>query len=105
MNETQRVKAKFRSSSIWKKWRKFIYHKDKGIDYITGKKLYSGYNCHHLDLNEAHYKDLTDPSHFISLNKQTHQFIHWAYLYYRQDKAFVDRFKEILDRMVEINDR
>lgn len=95
----QTLKSKFRASSIWKKWRKRIYDKDHGKDYITGKKLYAGYNCHHIDLRAEHYKDLRDENRFISLNKNTHQFIHWIYDYWNKDPLIIDRIIDILNQM------
>lgn len=100
----QNLKSKFRQSKAWKDWRKKIYHKDKGFDYITGKKLWAGYNCHHLNLDENQYKDLSDENMFLSLNKNTHQFLHWIYVYYRTDPLIIKRLLEILNKMKEIND-
>lgn len=99
MSKNQNLKSKFRSSKAWKVWRKVIYHKDGGKDYITGKKLYTGYNCHHLDLREEHYKDLEDENRFLSLNKQTHDTVHWLYQYWIKDPLILDRIEDVLERM------
>lgn len=99
LSKEQNLKSKFRSSSAWKKWRKVIYDKDEGKDFITRKKLYKGYNCHHLDLREKNYRNITDPERFISLNKMTHDMIHWAYMYWVKDKSFLDRLRTILEKM------
>lgn len=97
MSNTQNMKSKFRASSIWKKFRKAMMIRDK-IDYITGKKLYTGFNVHHLDLRAENYKDLK-PEKFICLNKQTHDCIHFLYTYWKKDKDILKRVEEILEEM------
>lgn len=101
MSKEQNLKSKFRSSKVWKEHRKKVYHKDGGKDYITGHKLLKGYNCHHLDLRSVNYKKLEDINHFISLNKQTHETVHFLYRYYEKDPTVLDRLKEVLDKMKE----
>lgn len=99
MSKEQNKKSKFRQSKKWRDWRKTIYHKDGGKDYITQKKLYSGYNTHHLDLRESHYQDLSDQNRFLSLNKKTHDFIHWLYIYWTKDPKILDRIETVLKTM------
>lgn len=96
---SQSWKTKFRASSIWKKWRHRIFVKDKGIDYITGKKLYAGCNCHHMDLREENYKNLEDENRFIMLNKKSHEFIHWLFTYWTKDKDIINRITNLLQEM------
>lgn len=98
----QKDKAKFRSTAKWKKFRKSLKDSRKR-DEVTLKPLYKGFSVHHLDLDEGHYTDLTDPSHFACLNKKTHDFIHWAYQHYTKDPSFLERVEVMLDRMAEIN--
>lgn len=100
---TQNWKSKFRNSTAWKKFRKEVYHYYKGIDPITRKKLYAGYNTHHMDLNPDHYKDLSNMEHFVPLNKKTHDFIHWLYDYWIKDPEILDRIVQLLTDMREIN--
>lgn len=57
-----------------------------------------------MDLEAAHYTDITKEDHFIMLNKTSHDTIHWLYRYYVKDPEVLDRLKDILDRMKEIND-
>ena len=96
------VKAKFRKSKEWKEFRKRIFDKQDGKDTITGKKLYKGYNVHHLDMSEANYDKLTEEN-FVALNKQTHEALHFLFRYYQKDPAILDRLKTVLDRMNELN--
>lgn len=96
---SQSWKTKFRASSEWKKWRHQVFVKDNGIDYITGKKLISGCNCHHEDLREEHYKDLRDINRFRMLNKLTHKMLHWLYTYWIKDKDIVKRIVDVLEEM------
>ena len=96
------VKAKFRQTKAWKEFRKRMFEKQGGKDTITGKKLCRGFNCHHLDMSAENYDQLTEEN-FIALNKQTHEALHFLFRYYQKDKTILDRFKEVLDKMNELN--
>ena len=96
------AKAKFRQSKEWKEFRKRIFDKQDGKDVITGKKLYKGYNVHHLDMSAENYDQLIEEN-FIAINKQTHETIHTLFRYYRDDKDILNRIKQTLDKMVELN--
>lgn len=96
---SQSWKTKFRSSNEWKKWRHQVYVKDGGIDFITGKKLISGCNCHHEDLREENYKKLEDTNRFRMLNKLTHKMIHWLFPYWLKDKEIISRITKVLEEM------
>jgi hypothetical protein len=100
---TQAEKKSFRGSGIWQKWRNHMKAYANYKDYITGKPLRSGWNCHHMDLDEEHYQDLSDETHFMALSKKTHDLLHFCYTYYSKDENFIWRLKDALDRMVEIN--
>lgn len=104
MNIQQKMKTKFRTSSKWKAFRKQIASKQNNLDVITQKPLRKGFNCHHKDLDEAHYQLLIE-SNFVCLNKQTHEFIHWLFNYYNKDETILYRIKIILDEMKEVNRR
>ena len=97
---TQKDKTKFRATRRWQNFRSAMYSKANGKDEITGKPLRKGHwNLHHLDLDSANYEVL-DEDRFLCLNNQTHDFLHWAYRYYRNDgKAFIDSFEKALERM------
>ena len=96
------VKAKFRQSKEWKEFRKRIFNKQDGKDIITGKKLYKGYNVHHLDMSAENYDQLIEEN-FIAVNKQTHEALHFLFRYYQKDHTILDRLKTVLDIMKELN--
>lgn len=103
MTDAQKKKTKFRQSAKWKKFRHFINVKQKGLDFITHKKLLKGANLHHMDLRAENYEDLSNPDNFIFLNKQMHSVVHDLYRYYEKDEGVLDRLKIVLDKMKEIN--
>ena len=103
MNNTQKMKTKFRSSKKWKDLRHRMNVKQKGLDPITLHKLRKGANLHHLDLDERHYQDIENEDKFIFVNKNTHSWIHEIYTYYRKDEGILVRLKQVLDNMKEIN--
>ena len=96
------VKAKFRQSKEWKEFRKIIFDKQDGKDIITGKKLYRGYNVHHLDMSAENYDKLIEEN-FIAVNKQTHEALHFLFRYYQKDTTVLDRLKTVLEKMNEVN--
>ena len=95
-------KSKFRQSKEWKEFRKRIFDKQDGKDIITGKKLYKGYNVHHCDMSAENYGKLIEEN-FIAVNKNTHETLHFLFRYYKNDKDVLDRIKQVLDKMVELN--
>lgn len=103
MNESQKKKRAFRNSAKWKKFKHFKNVEQKGLCYITQKKLLKGATLHHLDLDESHYSDISKPENFVYLNKSIHEVIHVIWRYYKNDPAVLDRIKEVLDSMVELN--
>ena len=96
------AKAKFRQSKEWKEFRKRIFDKQDGKDVITGKKLYKGYNVHHLDMSAENYDQLIEEN-FIAVNKQTHDALHFLFRYYQKDPTVLDRLKTFLEKMNELN--
>lgn len=103
MTEGQKKKTKFRASAKWKKFRHFKNVEQKGLCYVTHKKLLKFANLHHLDLDENHYEDISNPENFVYVNKSIHEVIHTLWRYYKTDPEVLDRLKEVLDRMMEIN--
>ena len=95
-------KAKLRATKEWKAFRLKIAEKQDKKDFITGKPLRKGYNVHHLDMSAENYDKLIDEN-FIALNKQTHDALHFLFRYYQNDKDILEKFKEVLDKMVELN--
>ena len=98
----QTKKARFRQSKKWKDFRHEMNVLQNGKDPITNKKLYKMANVHHMDLNPDNYENL-EQDHFVMVNSQTHDALHWAYKYYKDDPDFLERFKFYLDKMVELN--
>ena len=101
MNETQKMKRSFRDTSEWKAFRKKKRAESGSLDEITLKNLRKGWELHHEDLDESHYKILND--NFVCLNKLTHKFIHWLYMYYQNDEEILNRIRIVMERMKEIN--
>lgn len=95
-------KVKLRATKEWKTFRIKIAEKQDKKDFITGKPLRKGYNCHHLDMSAENYDKLMEEN-FIALNKQTHDALHFLFRYYQTDRHILDSFKEVLDKMVELN--
>ena len=104
LNASQKKKRDFRASKIWKLFRHQKNVEQDGLCYITHKKLLKGANLHHLDLDEKNYTDISDPSHFVFVNKSIHEVIHTLWRYYQKDPEVLVRLKDVLDRMVEINE-
>lgn len=97
-------KKKFRYSKEWKEFRQKLIKKQK-IDPITGAKLGKLANCHHCDLDEEHYKDISNPDNFVMLNKLSHDCVHFLFLK-SKPKAWRERIKgliKILEKMEELN--
>lgn len=103
MTEAQKRKTKFRQSAKWKKFRHFMNVKQKGLCFITHKKLLKCANLHHMDLNADNYEDLSNPDNFVFLNKSMHDTVHTLWRYYEKDETVLDRLKIVLDRMKELN--
>lgn len=96
------AKAKFRQTKEWKTFRIKIAEKQDKKDIITGKPLRKGYNCHHLSMDAETYDKLIEEN-FIAVNKTTHETIHAIFRYYKNDKDILNRIKQVLDKMVELN--
>ena len=79
ITKASKEKAKFRATSVWKKFRELL-KKERKVDFITKKPLRKVFQVHHCDLNENHYKDL-NPLNFITVNKNSHKIIHEIYRY------------------------
>ena len=103
MNEKQKKKRNFRASKKWKDFRHKINVKQNGLCYITHKKLYKSANLHHIDLNEAHYEDISNENNFVFLNKSMHDVVHAIWRYYKTDKLVLKRLEEVLQMMLLTN--
>lgn len=96
-------KAAFRRTREWREWRIKIAELQNGKDAITGKKLSKRYHCHHLDMSADNYDQLIEEN-FICLNKQMHDTIHILFRYYAKDPSILEKLKNILDIMKELNE-
>lgn len=101
-SKAQAAKTKFRSSSKWIKFRKHMKGEQK-TDPITGSRLTPTYSVHHKDLNEEHYQDISDPTHFVCLNKTSHDVIHFLWNSHNGWRNALDGIREILEDMERLN--
>lgn len=104
MTELEKLKRNFRNSKVWKLFRHQKNVEQNGLCFITLKKLNKRSNLHHLDLNPAHYADLSNPDNFVFLNKSMHDVVHALYRYYAKDPKIIDRLIFVLNKMKEINE-
>ena len=94
---SQKEKTKFRESSAWRKFKAYLKKRSKGNDEITEQPLHKGCN--------VNYRDLTNENHFIILNKNTHNFLHWLYPIYKKNPNVLDNLKFILLEMKSLEDK
>lgn len=104
MTSAAKNKAKFRRSAKWLSFRRKLKYKRK-YDELTQKPLLPGWNLHHKKLDESSYEDISDEQHFSCLNKMSHKMLHWFYNYWIKDPLIIDRLKELLESMKEINEK
>ena len=97
---TSTEKNNFRERKAWKDFRETFKSEH---DALTDKKLSKKFNLHHCSLDPTKYDDLSNRDNFLPLNSQSHDCIHFLFRYYQKDPAILDRLKEILDKMVELN--
>ena len=100
----QKRKTKFRASKEWKDFRHKIREKQQ-VDPVTGARLTRQANLHHLDLDEDHYEDLSDESHFVFLNHATHKVIHYFFLKSKPKewRKRIERLVPYLEQMERLN--
>lgn len=98
-------KDKFRKTKEWKSFRTEMKEQSNNKDALTNKPLRAGWNLHHLDLRPEHYSDISDAYHFICLNRQSHEFVHWLYRYYAKDPDIIDRIIDAMNRMKSLNEQ
>ena len=103
MSKTQNKKSKFRSTSIWKSFRKSMKDKRKN-DAVTGRPLLKGWNLHHCDLNETHYEDISNEDNFECLNKTSHEVVHWLFRY-KNWREILKNIETLLEKMEKLNRR
>ena len=101
MTNASKEKAKFRNTSRWKKFRKEMYKKADGKDFLTGKPLRKGWQLHHLDMSLDNYKVLS-PERFVCLNRTTHEMVHFLFRY-KNYKDILRQANSVLDEMTFYN--
>lgn len=102
LSKDQQIKKKVRDTPEWKQLRIDIQEEYDNKDPITNKKLIKGFNVHHCCMKTEEYDNL-DIERFRPHNKKTHDFIHWLFRYYVKDHDILDRIKEELDLMEQLN--
>ena len=95
------MKKEFRKSKEWREFSKTLKAERK-VDALTLAKLRKGSLSHHMDLNPDNYEKL-DPDKFEALNMKSHDVVHFMYNYYKKDRSVLERLKNILDEIVELN--
>lgn len=103
MNKAQQSKRNFRNSKIWKLFRKKKMNDQKGLCFLSGRKLTGRWNLHHrlhsTKYAEEQYTDITNEENFICLNKTQHDLIHelvYGYTKYGRDEYLKKVFDEVL---------
>lgn len=104
LSKNQKMKRDFRASKPWKEFRKDLKEKQK-IDPLSKRKLTKMTNCHHRDLDENNYTDLSNEEHFVMLNNYSHKTIHYLYniAKVRGLKSLMANLEEELASMLKIN--
>lgn len=101
MNDKQKSKRNFRARKEWKEFKARKKKECGGLDLITLHKLGKRWELHHEDLRDENYENLND--NFLPCNNMTHEFLHWLFRYYLKDPAIIDRIKNEMIKMKEIN--
>lgn len=109
MNKTQKDKRNFRNSKVWKAFRKQKMNEQKGLCFLSHKKLTGRWNLHHrlhsTKYAEEHYTDLSNPENFIALNQKQHDLIHdlvYGFIHYGGEEYLKRVFEEVILE-VELN--
>lgn len=112
----EKEKTKFRQKKCWKEFRKKMAFFDKPLkngktqkvracDDLTGAKLTTLYNLHHMRVCRTmeEYGDL-NPAYFLRLNNKSHDFLHWAYSQFLKDPEFLKRLTHYINLMATLNE-
>jgi hypothetical protein len=102
MNDIQKQKRNFRATAAWKKFKNRLKANRK-VDALTLKPLRAGWNCHHMDLADRNYTDLSDETHFLTLNKMSHEVLHAILRYALADPDYLKRLEKIVEEHRKIN--
>lgn len=101
-SKAQSNKTRFRCTAKWKKFRKYLKKKQQ-IDPITGSPLSPTCSIHHLDMREENYEDLSDETHYVALNAQSHGTVHFIWQAHGGWRRAVLSIIRILKAMERIN--
>lgn len=106
MSKTQEVKTKFRSTKTWKDFRKQL-KEEQVLDPLSQRKLTPRCHCHHRDLDEKNYSNLSDKTHFVMYNNYTHKTIHYLFniAKVRGLKSLLKDLEKELELMLIINNK
>jgi len=74
----------------------------EGKDEITLKPLRKGWQLHHNCLDENQYENMDNS--FLCCNRKTHDFVHWLFIYYKNDVTIIDRIKKEMEEMKGANE-
>ena len=100
--DTQKEKARARNSKAWGNLKEEVVKRYLGVDPVTQAPLRRGWNLHHCDMRKEYYGDF-NPEKFLPLNNRTHDFIHWLYGYWRNDKGIMNRLGLVMEIMERAN--
>ena len=100
--DNQKEKARARNTKAWSQLKEIVVKRYFGVDPVTKAPLRRGWNLHHCDMRKEFYNDF-NPDKFLPLNNRTHEFIHWLYDYWRNDKGIMDRLKLVMEMMGRAN--
>lgn len=104
MSEAEKKKTKFRKTARWKNFRKELKKKQK-VDPITGSRLTTSAQCHHLCLKLEEYEVIGEDRQ-IMCNNLSHDIIHFFFgdENKRHDwRKRVENLVSILERMEALN--
>ena len=110
MNDIQKKKRDFRTSKIWKQFRKTKMNEQNNICFLSGRKLTGRWNLHHrlhsTAYAEEHYSDISNPENYIAINQMQHDLLHSiirGYIKYGREE-YLKRLIDEVHYEVELND-
>lgn len=102
--KAQAKKTKFRRSSKWMKFRRYMKAKQSGRCFVTGVKLTRTANLHHICMDPEKYEDLTNEDNFVYLSLSSHRAVHWLFGQGNNNwRERIQKLVEILERMEKAN--
>lgn len=101
-SKAQSNKTRFRCTAKWKKFRKYL-KKKQHTDPVTGSPLSPTCSIHHLDMRESNYEDISDETHFVALNAQSHETVHFIWQAHGGWRRAILSLIRILKAMEKIN--